>query len=122
MSNFYDDLDFKYPEIGIAIENIDRRKSSQSIKFIIPVLTPNINNGDTVSRIVHQNRANLMNDSRHRFEINDIVLTNYTEIPIPREVLGYDSENDIICSGSKWIIVFVGGDITKPRVIARYLD
>ena len=27
-----------------------------------------------------------------------------------------------IPEGSKWIVVFIGGDITKPQIIGRYLD
>ena len=27
-----------------------------------------------------------------------------------------------IPEGSKWIVVFIGGDITKPHIIGRYLD
>lgn len=36
------------------------------------------------------------------------------------DVLSRMSSSRYIKKGSKWIVVFVGGDITKPRIIAPY--
>ena len=83
-----------------------------------------MDNSKSINRLVRQNKINLMNDSKYGFEIGNIMVTNYVEIPVPKEICGVASSPDdtIIKSGSKWIIVFVGGDITKPRAIARYID
>jgi len=125
MSDFYDKLDLKYPEIAIAMEDIDRTNPGK-VKFIIPVLTPNLDITKILSSTIYQNRANLKNNSSAKLEIETITLTNYIEIPVPREICGVTNismEDGIyIKKGSKWIVVFVGGDITKPRVISRYLD
>lgn len=122
LSDFYDKLDLKYPEIAIAMQDIDRRLPCQYIKFTIPILTPNANNTSIIKKKIHQNKMNLMNASTHKLEIEDITLTNCIMIPVPGEVLGVNYNQPIIDRGSKWIVVFVGGDITKPRIIARYPD
>ena len=120
--NFYDKMDLKYPEIGIAMQDIDRRNPGK-VKFIIPILTPNLDNSKIVNKTIFQNKANLRNKTI-AFDIKNISLTNYIMIPMPKEVcMSYDMDDDpIIPSGSKWILSFVGGDITKPRPIARYLE
>lgn len=181
VSDFYDSLDLKYPEIGIAMQDIDRTNPGK-VKFIIPILTPNMDNTKLVDQKAYQNSANLMNADKN-IEIENIQVTNYIEIPMPKELCAFvggdfnvvnvtsmedkhqgtvtlsgntgmsggishshatlsgsgtlnfngsqthykgvlkiipTDEYRYIKKGSKWIIVFVGGDITKPRVIARY--
>lgn len=127
ISDFYDKLDLRYPEIAIAIEDI-YRPSPGRIKFIIPILTPIMDNSKIIEKTAYQTKYNLRNENKN-LEVNDIRITNYIEIPVPAEICQtYNNiiEPDIceliIPKGSKWIVVFIGGDITKPRVISRYLD
>lgn len=158
VTNYYEELDLKYPEIAIAMDDIDRLDPKPT-RFIIPILTPNMNTEDIFEQVIHQNSYNLQN-SDTKLEINNIHMTNYITLPIPKEVCGgletelfklalfitnanlngsggdYCTHNlqieknniysfitdDIryIKKGSKWLVVFVGGDITNPRIIARY--
>lgn len=121
--NFYDNMDLRYPEIGIAMQEIDRTNPGV-IKFIIPVLTPNMDNSRLIESRVHLNKDSLMNKNRN-IEVEDLKVSNYINIKMPKEVCSiYHMTNDerYITSGSKWIIVFVGGDITKPRIIAPYIE
>lgn len=119
--NFYDNLDLKYPEIGIAMQDINRSNPGK-VKIIIPILTPNMDNSKLVEKIDRQNAINLKNSS-HKLNIQNVKITNYIEIPFPKEIcISYDENDNIIKAGSKWLIVFVGGDITKPRPIARYIE
>jgi len=121
--NFYDNMDLRYPEIGIAMQQIDRLNPGE-VKFIIPVLTPNMDNSRLIESKIHQNKSSLMNKNKN-IEIETLSVSNYITIKIPREVCSmfYIADDDrFIPSGSKWIIVFVGGDITKPRVIAPYTE
>lgn len=190
ITNFYDDLDLKYPEIAIAMEDIDRTKPGK-VKFCIPVLTPNMDNEKMSENTEHQNASNLVNADKRGLDITNIQISNYIEIYVPPEfcaldggeyeitsgtvnivgggidINGYASisgsisgsgsvgvesihvngqvsgdetingtqsvngasisgtititpSNKIIPAGSKWIVVFIGGDITKPRIIGRY--
>ena len=158
VTNYYEELDLKYPEIAIAMDDIDRL-DPQPTRFIIPILTPNMNTEDISEQTIHQNSSNLQN-SDTVLEINNINVTNYITLPIPKEVCGgletelyklasfvnkanmsgsggdfayysfssskstiFDFITDdirYIKKGSKWLVVFVGGDITNPRIIARY--
>ena len=122
MYDFYDKMDLKYPEIAIAMDDIDRANPG-IIRFAIPILTPLMDNTKPVMNIIRQNRSNLRNDPSVKLEIEDISVTNFVSIKVPQEVTNvYEltESNRIIKAGSKWIVVFVGGDITKPRIISRY--
>lgn len=121
--NFYDNMDLRYPEIGIAMQQIDRLDPGE-VKFIIPILTPNMDNSRLIDSRVHQNKDNLMNKNKS-IEVESLNIRNYISIKMPKEVCStyhISDENRFIGSGSKWIIVFVGGDITKPRIIAPYSE
>lgn len=202
MDNFYDNLDLKYPEIAIAMEQIDRINPGK-IKFIIPVLTPNMSTSKLEETKIYQNSSNLQN-SDTKPEVETLDATNYIKIKVPRELCAYvggvfelleaqvwpgkenakdinsvlhvrDADTTIrnahqvgsgtvrggglpcgggnrinvtgsvkgtmnfnngipkgylnlmpvdryIKKGSKWIVVFIGGDITKPKIISRYFD
>ncbi len=121
--NFYDTLDLKYPEIGIAMQDIDRTNPGK-VKIIIPILTPNMDSSKLIEKTAYQNSSNLKNAKKNTVNIQNIKITNYIEIPFPKEICTTfeGDEENIIKSGSKWLIVFVGGDITKPRPISRFID
>lgn len=133
MSDFYDNLDLKYPEIGIAIQKIDRSNPGL-VKFIVPIMTPSLDITKEISTTKRIDRRNVMNSARS-FPLNNITISNYIELNIPKELCfradcfkvvdGYiviDEELRYIPEGSKWIIAFVGGDITKPQVIGLYTE
>lgn len=122
MYDFYDKMDLKYPEIAIAIDDIDRCNPG-NVRFIIPVLTPLMDNGKPITDSIRQNKSSLRNDQSVKLEVENIIVTNFISIKVPQEVCNVyqvDDSNRIISAGSKWIVVFVGGDITKPRIISRY--
>ena len=203
MTNFYDELDLKYPEIAIAMQDIDRVNPGK-IKFSIPILTPSMDNNTVKENTERQNTSNLMNADKKGLDIQNIKMSNYIEIPVPSELCTLDSgtyeivegtinisnaseslsgsangnsnisgniagsgtvseytgsinvngsvkgtmtinglnisgttnliggqvngsitiipTDRIIPAGSKWIVVFIGGDITKPRIIGRYIE
>lgn len=203
MTNFYDELDLKYPEIAIAMQDIDRTNPGK-VKFSIPILTPTMDNNKTKENIERQNTSNLINADKKGLDIQNIQISNYIEIPVPSELCTLDSgeyeitdgiinisnanesttgtatggssisgnisgvgtvsehagsinvfgsiegsmsisgftskgicnlssgeitgrisiipTDRIIPAGSKWIVVFIGGDITKPRIIGRYIE
>lgn len=122
MYDFYDKMDLKYPEIAIAMDDIDRMNPG-TIRFAIPILTPLMDNKKPVVDTIRQTKINLRNDQSVKLEVENIRVTNFIHIKVPQEVCNvYEltEANRIIKAGSKWIVVFVGGDITKPRIISRY--
>ena len=190
ISNFYETLDLRYNEIAIAKDTIDRIDPGP-IRFIIPVLTPNMSSTSIVEDKIRLNSSNLMNRDT-KPEIEDLKLTNFVTIIIPKELCAFvggvfevqedqplfvyprqsvlhfregdaytdnahqvgsgsvsDPGNSINVNGyvegvlrvkdgipsgflnlmpvdryiyepSKWILTFIGGDATKPRVLARF--
>ena len=145
MMNFYDNMDLRYPEIGIAMQRIDRFNPG-NVKMCIPILTPNMDNSKIVKKLERQNTTNLMNLNKGQLEVSNINVTNYVYVPFPAALCNqpnvdclecackdihecmctckkcHNEENRYIEEGSKWIIVFIGGDITKPRAIAKYVE
>lgn len=147
-TNYYDKLDLKYPEIAIAIDKIDRLKPGL-IRFNVPVLTPNLTtNGKASKSDVHQSASNIQN--QNPIKISNISITNYISCKIPKELCSNDISRSSVTgtmiigqtsgsilggsyinlvdydryipAGSKWIIVFIGGDINKPQIIGRYTE
>lgn len=183
ITNFYDNLDLRYPEIAIALQDIDRTNPG-IVKFSIPILTPSLNNTEIFTNEIHQNSSSLVNKNKSIVEVDNIIQKNYVEIPVPEElctichgifyvleedsilevkdantridgslsgsgsvieggsfsvsgnvngIMEFESENvkgqlnvipkdRYIKKGSKWIVEFIGGDITHPRIVARYLE
>lgn len=182
MANFYDELDLRYPEIAICIEKIDRCNPGTK-KFIIPILTPNLDINKERKETIHQNNSFI--DNLDSISIKNIEIKNYIEIAIPPELCYYAGTTQLfnisnanmsaslngthnisgsgtvgpphdydrlsvsgninmelngtesingnihlvpqdsdryIEKGSKWIVVFIGGDIGKPQIISRYMD
>lgn len=122
MYDFYDNMDLKYPEIAIAMDDIDRVNPGE-VRFIIPVLTPLMDNSKPLIDTIRQNKSSLRNDQSVKLEVENIRVTNFISIKVPQEVCNayrLDDSNRIIKAGSRWIVVFVGGDITKPRIVSRY--
>lgn len=134
---FYDNLDLKYGEIGIALTRIDRMNPGY-VSFAIPSLNPNYG-VDTVEnkKIIQRNPSNIMNDKDNSVSIGDINVTNNLKIYIPKELCSlpysikywnsekgkyeYTSER-YIHKNSKWLIMFIGGDIACPCIVCRLPD
>ena len=115
MSDFYKDLDLKYPEIAITLEKFNKNTDS-TVLCTIPVLLP-----------FAQNSADIINTGNIENKVNNLgigpcKIHKGTYLKIYREhSQGCPSnEQGVVQPGQKFIIVFVGGDIDKPRIIGRY--
>lgn len=91
-SNYYEKMSnglILYPELAICIEEIDRQYPKNTYKFIIPALTPDMGSSLTeVNKEVHQQNTAIVNQNNN-IEVENIKMTNYIEIPLPRELLSY---------------------------------
>lgn len=107
-NNFYDELDLKYPEIAICIEDTDTNIG----KFMIPVLTPMLNITEPyIKRHDEFETNNIINVED--VKVSPVNLSNYIELKLPK---GYDNAK----KNDKFIVIFIGGDITKPVLIGGY--
>jgi len=116
MENFYDKLDLKYPERAVLSEKYHISDTGPK-SFYIPVLMPYVQNSTNVTSVPNRSYE-LQNDNKN------IGLSNYTtgstikiKIPeyiantVPRDIYGY------VHPGIEFIVVFLGGDINKPKII-----
>ena len=109
--DFYENLDLRYPELGIALSGTSG--SSRKIKMYIPTLMAFVDdNNKTPKRKVNKSpsKSNILN--KEPIALSNTISKNYITIQVP-EYLGR------ISKGTKLVVVFIGGDITQPVVIGR---
>ena len=120
MKDYYEDLDLKYPEIAIAAEDFYTTQSSA--KFYIPVLMPLVTNTTRINQQNFPNNMNILNKDKPQIS-KSASTTGYITIPIHRERMGewyHREQHNLVPKGAKFIVIFVGGDINKPRILGRY--
>lgn len=186
-TDFYDELDLRYPEIAICLDKIDRTNPGTK-NFYIPVLTPNVDTDSLKTKVQTHRQTNSTLDNQNKPNISSIEIQNYIPITIPKELCAFvggnfnvvnvesievkssgnitisgstssngcsltgthshstlsgggryniDGDHSVykgilniiptdeyryIKEGSKWIVVFIGGDINKPQLIGRYTE
>jgi len=115
MNSFYKNLQLNTTEIAEAAESFYTTDSSA--KFYIPVLMPYTSN--TTELRSYPSQKNIINkiDNLGITPIN--TFTGHIDIPLHIERLGSWYQNRVP-KGTKFMITFVGGDITKPRILGRY--
>lgn len=113
--NYYEKLDLRYPEIAEAAEGFYTTQSSA--RFYIPVLMPLIGSSGGHTTKLPSNRNILNKDRPH------VSSTAYSSgsvvIPLRIERLGSWYKN-YVPKGTKFIVVFIGGDIDNIAILGRY--
>lgn len=110
--SFYknENTDFKYPEIGICMENTI---GDGKVKIFIPIATPTLPIQD-----IYDNKElsiplhNIVSDTSS-MDIFPCTISNYITMNLPDTI-------DSLSVGDKVILIFIGGDINKPVIIGRY--
>lgn len=108
---YYQNLDFHYPELAICIED----SLNGIAKFYIPCLTP-ILDGDSPYDVTDNNvfKSNILSDSSS-MDITACTSSNYLELHLPTA--------DNTCSqGDVFVIQFIGGNPNMPFILGRYYD
>lgn len=121
---FYQNLDLKYPELAICLEDSVDGKA----KFYIPILTPLLDSSEVTETTDNNiSKSNILSDSSS-MEINACTTVNYLELSLP-SLQVIDPETNKLkklkgsCNkGDVYVIVFIGGDLNKPFIIGRYED
>lgn len=108
-TNFFQEMDLKYPEIAICMEYTE----GPTGKFFIPILTPTLDKSKPyIKRDQGLNLRNIQSD-HSKYKIEACYTSNYLDLKLP---LGLESAN----AGDKFVVIFVGGDINKPVIIGGY--
>ena len=116
--DFFDNLDLRYPEI---VECLERNGT----KFYVPILMGLIENaGGQPKDITENNSSNTskIRNKNNNLGISNITKTNYITLTVP-ENLWYSNYNITGIKyekGDRFIVVFVGGDLSKIRIVGRY--
>lgn len=107
--DFFNKKDFKYPEIGVVMENTTDR----TVKIAIPIATPTLpldyiyDNKD-----LPPNTDNIISDTTAMY-IEPCTVSNYITIKLPSEI-------ESLNKGDKVILIFIGGDLNSPAILRRY--
>lgn len=109
--DFYQELDLRYPELAICLEDAVDKVA----KFYIPILTPILDKDEPYEITdINVNTNNILNDSSS-MEIGACTSSNYLELVVP-DNLGECKKGDT------FVVIFVGGDADKPVILGRYYN
>ena len=105
--NFYDELDFRYTEVGTVLGVADG-KAKVYLNSIVPTLS-----SDSPIKTKHPKKSteNILNKGATPL-INSCTTANYVTIKLPSYIK--------VSKGDKVIVTFPGGEINEPRIIAEY--
>lgn len=109
--DFYNDkeIDFRYPEIGICMEDT----IGPNVKISIPIATPTLPLGNIYdNKDLAISTKNIVSDISKMY-ISPCTVSNYITIPLPSDI-------DSLSKGDQVILIFIGGDINKPTILRRY--
>lgn len=111
--SFYKDAntDFKYPEIGICMEDTE----GPYAKIGIPILTPTLSLYMPYDEKQLFPNTNNIKSSIDTMRIESCTESNYIEIRLPEDIT-------YLSKGDKVIINFIGGDINVPYIVRRYVE
>ena len=123
-NTYYDTMDNKYLELGIALTVIDRMNPGK-VPFCIPVLTPTMNQSSKVDTKVIQsnNKSSIISENSGAVDVSNISISNYIEIEIPKELCClpapvYDIDGDVTISDGRYNISAVTGHITATGSVS----
>lgn len=109
--NYYNNLDLRYAEIGIALQKIDRMNPGM-VKFSIPVLTPQYTKDEEQSSTeVQKDKSNIINENKDAVDVSNLEISNTLLIEVPVELCSlpgayyditgsYKSNQDITSDGA----------------------
>lgn len=106
-NNFYDELDFKYTEIGEITGETDNK-----FKVYIGSLMPKLDSGSPKKEEKPRGNVSKILNKSARDGIEGVTVANYIPIPKPD---GLDLDK-----GDKVIVTFPGGEVNHPRIIGKY--
>lgn len=104
------EIDYRYPEIAICLENTDGPYAKIFIPIVTPILSKNLAY-DTKDGPV--NLQNIISDTSSYY-VTQCTESNYIELRLP--------DDKPAMQGDKFIVVFIGGDVNHPVLIGRYIE
>lgn len=121
MNNFYDDIDLKYHEI---VKSVKICYPGERIKLHVSILMPGLDSDkDIDKKIQKQSTSNIVtkfdSPTDSVLGITSFYTHNYIEIDVPEHIRSQFYQG-IIPKDTRFIVVFISGDINKIRIIDKY--
>lgn len=102
-------IDFKYPEIGICIEDT----KDKFAKIAIPIATPTLPMDKPYdNKDLEPSLLNILSDTKS-LDISPCIESNYITMKLPDDI-------ESLSKGDKVILIFIGGDINCPVILRRW--
>lgn len=105
-------IDFKYPEIGICME--DTKKDSTTVKISIPIATPTLPLDEAYDETELTPNTNNIVSNMDTMHISACTESNYITMALPKDIRH-------LHKGDKVVLGFIGGDINMPFIMRRYI-
>ena len=108
-TDFYNQLDFKYPEIAICLEDTN----GPNAKIFVPIATPVLSNAIAYdTKGLPLNLSNIKSKGINKGNISRVTESNYIEMKLP--------DDQPAKKGDKFIIIFIGGNVNNGILLRRY--
>lgn len=119
MAQTFADNSLSYLEVAVLMETVNKYDRDNKCKFYLQALTPNKpkNLDESTTTNSGSNLANLNNN----IGSTNITTSNVITLVLPREI-ARTYPTKWIPQGTRFIVSFIGGDITKPVIIGREYD
>lgn len=117
----YDNLDFKYTEVAVLMKTTNKYKPGK-VPFYLQALTPSkakTNQTETIN--LTQATSTLGNTDTSALGTSEITTGSTLMIELPREV-ARNYPKKWIPQGTRFLVNFIGGDLTKPVIVGRDYD
>lgn len=102
-------IDFKYPEVGICLEDTTGRTA----KIAIPIATPTLPmDGPYDNKDLKPSLSNILSDTK-TIDISPCTVSNYIIMDLPDDI-------ESLSKGDRVILIFIGGDINCPVILRRW--
>ena len=106
-------------EIAEIRTQVNKYKPPQAYPFYIPKLVPFKNGNTQADPSIPLNTSNLANKDKGKVKVDKFSSYGIMYITLPKHIaVSYPVK--YIPVGAKFLVSFIGGDITKPLIVGRY--
>lgn len=117
----YENLDFKYTEVAILMQTTNKYNPGK-VPFYLQALTPSkAKTLENQTTSLTQTVSGLANTDVSALGTSDITTGSTITIELPREVTR-SFPTKWIPQGTRFLVNFIGGDLTKPVIVGRDYD
>lgn len=117
MSTNYSNLDLPYIEVAVLMETVNKYRDNMC-KFYLQALVP--------SKPKSLEQTTIRNSTNNLANVDKISTSNITSgstitLMLPKEI-ARNYPKKWIPQGTRFLVSFIGGDLTKPVIIGREFD